>query len=195
IDRLVERLRGMFAFALLDRPRQSLFLVRDRLGVKPLLFRRNGGTLAFASTARALRAAGVATEIDSTAVAEFLEYGYVTDSRCIYEGIEKLPAATILTWHDGELSLRRYWQPPAIGSAAPMSFSDAVDHAEELLLEAVRRRLQADVPVGALLSGGIDSALVCWAVARLGGGVSAFTVGSPGDAGDESADAAATARE
>lgn len=195
LDRLLERLRGMFAFGLLDRAGRRLFLVRDRLGVKPLLFRRRGETLAFASTARALRAADVARDIDPTAVAEFLEYGYITDSRCIYDGVEKLPAATILEWHDGDMVLRNYWQPPAIGSAGPMSFSDAVDRTEELLLESVRRRLHADVPVGALLSGGIDSALVCWAVARLGGDVSAFTVGASGDAGDESVDAAATARE
>ena len=195
LDRLVDRLRGMFAFALWDDAAGALFLVRDRLGVKPLLFARQAGSIAFASTVRALRAAGVTGDLDEAAVAEFLEFGFVSDDRCIYSGVEKLPAATILEWRDGRIQTRRYWEPPEAGTAAGLTFDDAVARSEELLLEAVRRRLEADVPVGALLSGGIDSGLVCWAVARLGGDISAFTVGAPGDASDESEDAAATARE
>ncbi|HEX5581693.1 MAG TPA: asparagine synthase (glutamine-hydrolyzing) [Gemmatimonadaceae bacterium] len=195
LDGLVERLRGMFAFALWDAPAGRLFLVRDRLGVKPLLYARRGAAIAFASTARALRAAGFAEELDGAAVAEFLEYGYVSDERCIYAGVSKLPAATILEWQGGRVSERRYWAPPAPGSAPRLSFDDAVQRTEELLLQAVRRRLHADVPIGALLSGGIDSGLVCWAVAESGGDISAFTVGAPGDASDEADDAADTARE
>lgn len=194
IDGLVQRIRGMFAFALWDEDRGSLWLVRDRLGVKPLVYTQRGGLLAFASTVRALRAGGWVAELDPMAVAEFLEYGYVSDDRVIYAGTRKVPAATIVEFAGGRITERRYWSPPESGSCA-MAFPDAVDRAEELLLAATERRLQADVPVGALLSGGIDSALVCWAITHLGGDVTAYTAGTPGHAADESSDAAATARQ
>ena len=194
IDGLVQRLRGMFAFALWDDDRASLWLVRDRLGVKPLIYVQREGTLAFASTVRALRAGGWVADLDPLAVAEFLEYGYVTDERVIYAGARKVPAATIVEFSDGKLRERCYWTPPDAGTLR-LGFSDAVDRAEELLLAATERRLQADVPVGALLSGGIDSALVCWAITHLGGDVAAYTAGTPGHEADESSDAAATARQ
>ena len=193
LDALVARLRGMFAFALWDAERETLFLVRDRLGVKPLVYAEGDGTLAFASTVRALRRAGLVGDVDDAAVADFLEYGYVTEQRAIYRGARKLPPATILTWQGGRATSRRYWTPPAPGSAGPVRFDDAVAETERLLLAAVERRLDADVPVGALLSGGIDSALVCWAIGKLGGDVTAFTVGTPGHASDESEDATAAA--
>lgn len=194
IDELVTRLHGMFAFALWDAESHTLFLVRDRLGVKPLVFARSQGGVAFASTAAALSAAGYVKELDVQALVEYLEYGFVTDARCIYAGIEKLPAAHIAQWHDGSFTLREYWRPSAPANAN-ISFEEAVDHTERLLLRAVEMRLAADVPVGALLSGGIDSSLVCWCVAKLGGDVTAFTVGTPGDEWDETSDARATAAE
>jgi asparagine synthase (glutamine-hydrolysing) len=193
-DGLVERLRGMFAFALWDARARKLFLVRDRLGVKPLLYARRGPRLAFASTARALRAGGFAGEVDERAFAEFLEYGFVTDARSVYRGVEKVPAASVVEWSGGELRTREYWTPPAASPVPSMSFAEAVDETERLFLRAVERRLQADVPVGALLSGGVDSSLVCWAIAHLGGGIKAFTVGTPGDPWDETEDARATAQ-
>jgi asparagine synthase (glutamine-hydrolysing) len=196
IDRLVSRLRGMFAFALWDEAARKLFLVRDRLGVKPLVFARMpGGALAFASDVRALRAAGLPGEIDGQAIADYLEYGYVTDERTIYRGASKVPAATIVEWSAdaGRLESREYWSPPRARAPGAVSFADAVEETERLLLRAVELRLQADVPVGSLLSGGVDSSLVCWAVKHLGGDVTAFTVGTPGDPWDESADARATA--
>lgn len=194
-DALIERLRGMFAFALWDARSRKLFLVRDRLGVKPLFYAVRDGRVAFGSTARALRAGGFAAEVDERAVAEFLEFGYVTDGRSIYRGVLKVGAAEIVEWSDGALRARTYWTPPvAPGDARPINFAEAVDEAESLFLRAVERRLQADVPVGALLSGGVDSSLVCWAVARLGGDVRAFTVGTPNDPWDETADARHTAR-
>lgn len=194
IDGLVSRLRGMFAFALWDEPRGILWLVRDRLGVKPLIYVEHNGSLAFASTVRALRAGGWVSELDPLAVGEFLEYGYVTDARAIYAGARKVPAATIVKYYNGQLSERSYWTPPAPGSRQ-LPFEDAVEETERLLLAATERRLQADVPVGALLSGGIDSALVCWAIKSLGGDVTAFTVATPGHEADESGDAIATARQ
>lgn len=192
IEGLVGRLRGMFAFGLWDDSARKLFLVRDRLGVKPLLYSVEGDRIAFASTARALSAAGFGHEVDEQAIVEYLEFGYVTDERSVYEGVAKVPAATIIEWSNGRLTEREYWRPPHMGDSK-VTFDEAVEEAERLFLSAVERRLHADVPVGALLSGGVDSSLVCWAVAHLGGDVTAFTVGTPGDPFDETEDAVATA--
>lgn len=194
IEGLVRRLRGMFAFGLWDERRQTLYLVRDRLGVKPLIYWESDGKLAFASTVEALRRAGLAGDIDPLAVLDFLEYGFVTDERTIFEKVKKLPAASIIEWKQGRLRQWSYWTPPAALPASGMSFEEAVRGTERLLLEAVKLRLSADVPIGALLSGGIDSALVCWAMAELKADITSFTVSTPGDPGDEAEGATATAR-
>jgi asparagine synthase (glutamine-hydrolysing) len=194
IEELVARLHGMFAFALWDDAKEDLYLVRDRLGVKPLLYAIRDGSIAFASTASALQRGGFTSGINPQAVAEFLEFGFVTEQNSIFSGVGKLPAAHIARWHDGDLRMHEYWQPNS-PSHEKIAFEDAVRETERLFVRAVEMRLQADVPVGALLSGGIDSSLVCWAISQLGGEVTAFTVATPGDEWDESADAAATARE
>ncbi|HSE33412.1 MAG TPA: asparagine synthase (glutamine-hydrolyzing) [Pyrinomonadaceae bacterium] len=193
LDNLIEKIRGMFAFALWDDRKRTLFLVRDRLGVKPLVYAAHNGQIAFASTVRALRAGGFVGEIDDLAVAEYLEFGYVTDQRSIYLGAEKVAAATIVEWSDGKLRKRTYWQPPTPTTKQP-TFQEALAETERLFVRGVEKRLFADVPVGALLSGGIDSSLICWAIKHLGGDVTAFTVGTPGDPTDESADATETAQ-
>jgi asparagine synthase (glutamine-hydrolysing) len=194
IDALVERLHGMFAFAVWDYPRRRLTLARDRLGVKPLVYATRAGEIAFASTVRALRSAGFGDAMDPQSVLEYLEFGYVTDSRAIYQGIHKLPAATILEWSGGEMRQRQYWKPPAIDETSRITFPEAVEETERLLVEAVRLRLVSDVPIGVLLSGGIDSALVCWAMRQSGANIKSFTVRAAGDPSDESAAAAETAR-
>ncbi len=193
LDRLLDKIRGMFAFALWDDRKRTLFLVRDRLGVKPLLYSARNGQIAFASTARALRAGGFVDQIDDMAMAEYLEFGYVTDDRSIYRDAKKVAAANVVEWCDGKTRTREYWRPPVPSNTQP-SFSEAVEETERLFVRAVERRLFADVPVGSLLSAGIDSSLVCWAIAQLGGDVTAFTVGTPGDPADETADAVETAR-
>lgn len=193
IDELVRRLRGMFAFGLWDARQQKLFLVRDRLGVKPLIYALGEGQIAFASTVRALACGGFARTVDDLAVAEALEYGHITDARTIYREASKLAAASILEWRQGSARIRRYWEPLPEQPRAGLCFDEAVEETERLLLEAVRRRLYADVPVGVLLSGGVDSSLVCWAITRLGADITAFTVGTPGAAVDETAEARATA--
>ena len=195
LDQLVTRLHGMFAFALWDDRRNQIFLVRDRLGVKPLLYSVKNGQLAFASTVRALKSGGFVDEIDDYAVTEFLEFGFVTDARTIYKGAFKVPAASIVEFDGGEPRTRSYWSPPTVSpdSKAP-SFEEAIEETERLFLRAVEMRLKADVPVGALLSGGVDSSLVCWAIAQLGWDVTAFTIGVPGDPWDETAQARETAQ-
>jgi asparagine synthase (glutamine-hydrolysing) len=195
VEALVRRLSGMFAFGLWDDRTRELFLVRDRLGVKPLLYCESAGELAFASTAGALRSAGHGSGLDAQMVADYLEWGVVPEQRSIWQGIAKLPPATVLRWHAGRSTQTRYWAPPLARPAGSISFADAVDETERLLLSAVRRRTRADVPIGALLSGGVDSALVCWALKEVGSEVTAFTFSTPGQPEDESAAARATAQE
>jgi asparagine synthase (glutamine-hydrolysing) len=192
IEGLVSRIDGMFAFGLWDDNLHKLFLVRDRLGVKPLLYSVRGKQLAFASTVSALRAAGFAIEIDQQAVVDYLEFGFVTEERTIYKGALKIPPACILECSEQGIKVTQYWEPRAPRSSA-MSFAEAVEETESLLLKAVEKRLFADVPVAALLSGGVDSGLVCWALSSLGADITAYTVGTSFDASDESADARQTA--
>ena len=194
IDRLVPKLRGMFAFAIWDNPAQKLTMVRDRLGVKPLIYCQFSDGIAFASTIEALRSVGFGGDIDPVAVLDLLEFGFVTDKRAMYRGITKLPPATIAEWQAGQIEQRQYWSVPSPDPWSSTSFDEAVEETERLLLEAVQLRLVADVPIGVLLSGGIDSSLVCWALQRLNANVKAFTVRASDDPSDESADAAATAR-
>jgi asparagine synthase (glutamine-hydrolysing) len=124
---------------------------------------------------------------------EVLEFGWPTDSHCIFKGLHKLPPGSILVWEGGQIKTETYWRPEEI-PVRPVSFEEAVEETESLLLDAVRQRLIADVPVGALLSGGIDSALICWALTRLNSNVRAFTVGTPGEISDETSAAVETAR-
>jgi asparagine synthase (glutamine-hydrolysing) len=194
IDKLAKCIRGMYAFGVWDQPHRRLTLVRDRLGVKPLVYVQRNGGIAFASTIDALRAAKFTSNVSPNAVLEFLEYGFVTEDSAIFENVRKLQPATILEWHDGRISERTYWDLPEAGSSGAISFDEAVEETERLLIEAVRLRLCSDVPIGALLSGGIDSTLVCWAMAKLDANVKAFTMAAPGDAEDETEAASATAR-
>jgi asparagine synthase (glutamine-hydrolysing) len=194
MQEMLPKLRGMFAIGLWDAKVRKCILVRDRLGVKPLLYAEMGNRLAFASTARALHDTGFAPEIDEDAVAEFLEFGYVTDDRCIYKDVRKVPAGGWIEWQDGQLRESSYWSLPSVDVNSRTSFEEAVERTESIFLESVKFRLEADVKVGALLSAGVDSSLVCWAIAKLGGNIGAFTVGTPNDPMDESADATLTAK-
>lgn len=194
VEKLVSLLRGMFAFGIWDETKRKLFLVRDRLGVKPLVVAQRNGTIAFASTIRALRVAGFVSELNDAAIAEFLSLGFVSDERTIYRGAFKVPAASIVEWSNGAIKTSTYWTPDPMQCSSRASFDEAVETAEQLLLSAVETRLDADVPVGVLLSSGIDSALICWAVAKLGRTVTAYTVGTPGDSWDETSGARETAQ-
>jgi asparagine synthase (glutamine-hydrolysing) len=193
LDRLVGRLRGMFAFALWDDRVRKLYLVRDRLGVKPLVYAATQQALAFASTVRGLLVAGYSGDLDEEAVDYFLDFGFLPDDQSIYRGVRKVPAGSIVEWSHGDMCIRRYWTRPSQPTLANISFRDAVDETRRLLLDAVKIRLHADVQVGALLSSGIDSSLVCWAVGTLGGEIRAYTVAAPGDPWDETPAAKETA--
>ncbi len=193
VSRLTRRLQGMFAFGIWDANTRSVSLVRDRLGVKPLIYATQPDGIAFASTPGALLDAGFTAGINAEAILEVLEFGWPTDDVCIFNGLQKLPPATILVWERGKTKTETYWHADEVPTRR-LTFQQAVDETEALLLDAVRQRLIADVPVGALLSGGIDSALVCWALTRLNSSVRAFTVGTPGEPSDETDAAVKTAR-
>ena len=165
----VDRFRGMFAFALHDERAGTLFLARDRLGVKPLYYGTLAdGTFAFASELKALTGlAGADLRIDPAAVEDYFAYGYVPDPRSIYTGFRKLPPAHTLTWpgHAKAPSIARYWDVrfETVDASEP----ELAEHLRELIDDAVRLRMVADVPVGAFLSGGVDSSVVVSAMARL----------------------------
>ncbi|AGX86620.1 asparagine synthase (glutamine-hydrolyzing) [Candidatus Symbiobacter mobilis] len=178
------RLNGMFTFALFDAPRQELFLARDRAGEKPLFYRLDQGVLYFASELKALLAhPNLPRRIDPDALDCYLAMGYVPGERCILAGYHKLSAAHALRFdlHSGTAKVWRYWQLPELDAAADSADETALlDELESLLEEAVGRQLVADVPVGILLSGGVDSSLVTAMAVRRSSQVRTFSIGFPG---------------
>jgi asparagine synthase (glutamine-hydrolysing) len=172
----VARLDGMFALAVWDSRERRLILARDRLGKKPLLYAKAGERLIFASEHAALLPGLTSRGVDPLSVLLYLRLGYVPAPHDAFEAIAKLPPATVLTWQDGRIRTARYWHPPAPGSL-PIGERDAVEALRAALDRAVRRRLIADVPIGAFLSGGLDSSAVVATMAREGGIVRTFTIG------------------
>lgn len=177
-DDCVQRLRGMFAFALWDAPRRRLLIARDRLGKKPLYYAVRDGWLYFSSELSSLRAGlPFAPEVDPAALDDFLALQYIPDPRTAYRGIFKLPPAHRLIWQRGSLHVERYWDlaytPKWAGSEA-----DLAAELRARLREAVRLRLVSEVPLGAHLSGGIDSSVVVALMAELSDRpVKTFSVG------------------
>ncbi len=196
-DALVHLLQGMFAFAIWDANRHRLLLARDRVGIKPLYYTETRDVLVFASEAKALfEHPDVKPEVDLDALDIYLSLRYVPGPDTLFRGVKKLPSGHLLTRENGRTEVRRYWElvlgdfPPAV------HLEEAVEEFSALLRETVRAHLISDVPIGVLLSGGLDSS----AVTALAGLASArpattFTVGFdlPG-AHNELAEARATAR-
>jgi len=165
-DDLVHRLRGMFAFAIWDARRTRLLLGRDRVGKKPLYWRSTGRGLAFASELKALvQDPSLSRTVDHVALHHYLTYQYVPAPWSIYAGVAKLEPGHLLVWQSGVASVRRYWRldstPRAVENEA-----QTCERLRELLLEATRIRMVSERPVGAFLSGGIDSSAVVAAMAR-----------------------------
>ncbi len=192
-DSFVERLAGMFAFALWERDSGRLLLARDRLGIKPLYLNDSSGYLRFASSLPALLAAGgVDTSIDPVALHHYLSFHSVVPApHTLLKGVRKLPPATVLTIEpDGRRTQREYWRlefGPRQEDEA-LDFEDWQVRVMEALRTAVRRRLVADVPVGVLLSGGLDSSLIVGLLAESGQtGLNTFSVGFE-SVGDEQGD-------
>jgi asparagine synthase (glutamine-hydrolysing) len=194
----LDKLNGMFAFALYDKVERTLLLVRDRMGVKPLFYWRQGNSFAFASELRALRGLpGFPTSINQEALGLYFRLGAVPEWTSIYNGVSKLPPGSWMRYHldsgrvEGPLT---YWDLPPVGEESGKSEEQWVDEIEALLWDATRIRLRSDVPLGVFLSGGIDSGLVAAAAAKQRSGLTSLTIGFTGEAEDETGLALATAR-
>jgi asparagine synthase (glutamine-hydrolysing) len=186
---LFRLLRGMFALAIWDAPRRRLILGRDRLGQKPLLYRPEPGRILFASELKALLAglpSGQPRRIDALALDRYLTFGYVPQPSCVLQGVYKLPPAHLAVWHDGRLTLERYWEPDWDFEQDRPAEEDA-RRLRALLADAVREQMVADVPLGAFLSGGIDSTIIAGLMQQASDRpVRTFAIGFDDPAFDES---------
>lgn len=174
----VRDLRGMFTFAIWDEARQRLVLARDRIGKKPLLYSHLNDKLIFASEFRALLKHGdIDKEIDSEAMHHYLTYLCIPAPLTVFSNIKKIPPAHMLICEDNKISLQRYWEPD-FHNKIRISEYEAVERLTELLKDAVKVRLLSDVPLGVLLSGGVDSSCVTGLMSRLKGRrIRTFSIG------------------
>lgn len=181
-EECVQRLRGMFAFAIWDARTGRLFAARDRLGQKPFFYFQRDGAFLFASEIKGLLAAsGVSARLDASALHGYLCLRFVPAPLTMFEGIRSLPPAHTLTVEDGRVRTERYWNLAYLPKWRDGE-EELVDRLEELLADTVRLHLVSDVPVGSFLSGGIDSSLMTDFVAReLGAGFPTFSIGSDAD--------------
>ena len=171
----VEQLQGMFAIALWDGARHRLVLVRDRLGVKPLYWAEVKGGLVYGSEPGAILASGlIPAELDHSAIVEYLTLQYVDAPRSGFAGIQKLHPGELLVWEQGKIRTSRYWHLPDPSSNGANDEKAAIGEVDHLLRTATEARLVADVPLGAFLSGGVDSSLVVSYMAELKSEVRTF---------------------
>ena len=195
-DAMVDALRGMFAFALWDARRSRLLLARDRIGIKPLYYREANGGVAFASELQCIAGLrDLSAELDHEAIAWYLALGYVPDPRSVYRDVRKLPPGHVLTWDaDSGVRISRYWTP-ACEERADLDEIEAIREVQRLIEESVAMHLEADVPLGAFLSGGLDSSTVVATMCRQAPGrVRTFSIGFDEAGYNEAPDAAAIAR-
>ena len=173
-------LRGMFAIALWDSDSGRLFLARDRLGVKPLYYAEVAGGLLYGSEPGAILASGaVRAEPDLAAIAQYLALQYVPAPLSGFTGIRKLHPGEYLVWQGGSVRRDRWWSIQHVAASEPATEAECLDRLDELMSEATRLRLIADVPVGAFLSGGIDSSLVISYMAEHASDVRTFSIDFP----------------
>jgi asparagine synthase (glutamine-hydrolysing) len=194
---LFHLLRGMFALAIWDAPRRRLVLGRDRLGQKPLLYRLERGRILFASELKALLSlpeADVPRQVDLRQLDRYLTYGYIPHPGTILRGVHKLPPAHLAVWQDGKLTLERYWEADW-NAESKRPAGEEVEELRTLLADAVREQMVADVPLGAFLSGGIDSTIIVGLMQRASDRpVKTFSIGFDDPAFDESPYAELAAR-
>ncbi len=186
-DDFVDHLNGMFAITLWDTRRKRLVIARDRYGEKPLYYGTFDGKLIYASEPKAMLAhPSVSAELDPDALRQYLSFDYVPAPGSIYKGINKLPAAHIMVIEKGEIKTRRYWNLTFAKNGHAPSLDKAASDLRELLSDAVRMRLVADVPLGILLSGGVDSsAIAAFATQHATETVKTFSIGFAEDSFDE----------
>ena len=176
----LQYLVGMFALAIWDGHRRQLLLARDRLGQKPLVYCQEPGRLLFASELKSLlEVPGLPREIDPQAIDEYLTYQYVPHPRTIFRGIAKVPPGHYAVYRDGKLDVQAYWQPD-FNVEEPLPADEYVRQLRSTMTVAVESQLQSDVPLGAFLSGGIDSSIIVGLMRQLSGGpVRTFCIGFP----------------
>ncbi|HKP91374.1 MAG TPA: asparagine synthase (glutamine-hydrolyzing), partial [Thermoleophilaceae bacterium] len=163
----VRRLHGMFAFAVWDARRRQLVLARDRVGKKPLFYSERAGGLSFASELRSLiRDPEISREIDHQAMDSYLTYQYVPGPRTAFRAVSKLPPASVLVRRDGRSSIERYWRLDYSRKRPAADGPELEGELRDQITRAVRRRMVADVPLGAFLSGGVDSSAIVAAMAE-----------------------------
>jgi asparagine synthase (glutamine-hydrolysing) len=179
---LVDHIEGMFAFALWDSRRRKLLIARDRMGIKPLYYWSDGKCFAFGSEIKALLALpGLRAAVDGDALRDHLAIGYAVAPRTLFAGISKLPPASMLRWSNGEFDVRQYWSPPDQVDRS-RSLADWVELVREELERAIQSHMISDVPIGAFLSGGIDSSAVAVLMARHSGEpLNTYSIGYAGD--------------
>ncbi len=175
----VHKLRGMFAFALFDQRRRSLLLARDRLGKKPLHYALSDGRLLFGSEIKTiLAAAPELSAVNQQALLQYFYFGYIPDPDTAFSAIRKLSPGHLLEFEKGRVQVRQYWDLPQYGSYSPASEQECIEELDAQLTEAVRVRLIADVPLGAMLSGGTDSSMIVALMAReMSKPVKTFSIG------------------
>ena len=175
----VKHLRGMFALALWDQRKEKLLLARDRFGKKPLYYAMDGRRLLFASEIKAILAsAPELAEVAPEGLLSFFHFGYIQDPETSFKRIKKLPPGHVLEFSNGQVQTQRYWDLPAYGTYEPASEEECLEELERRAAEAVRIRLISDVPLGALLSGGVDSSIVVALMARFSSRpVKTFSIG------------------
>src|SRR6476661_872161 len=194
-ERMLQRLRGMFAFAIWDRRRRRLFVARDHFGQKPLFYTERDGRLTFASEIKALLASDPALGVLSpVALDQYLTLRFVQAPDTFFEGVRALPPAHFLVWENGLTRTERYWDL-SYGPKWTFSEAETLERIDQLMAETVALHLTSDVPVGAFLSGGLDSTLVVSYAARvLGPELRTFSMGIPYRDLNELPAAAAVAR-
>jgi asparagine synthase (glutamine-hydrolysing) len=175
----VEFLRGMFAFAIWDTKKRQLFLVRDRLGIKPLYYAQTPSGLLFASEIKSILKSGwIDPKINYQTAPEFFAFGYVTNENTMFHGIKKIQPGHWLTFSETGVSEKQYWNIAYDKDLAKISFSDCKTRLFEIFEESVRLRLMSDVPLGVFLSGGIDSSSIAAIMAKnMSDPLKAFTIG------------------
>jgi asparagine synthase (glutamine-hydrolysing) len=183
----LSRLRGMFAFAIWDEKKRQLLLARDRVGIKPLYCCLSGKSLIFASEMKAILSdSAVPREINYPIIDRFLSYYYVPGSETLIKGIRKLDPGHYLLCKEGAVETRQYWDLEFPATPQPVAFAEAKERLMELLKEAVRLHMISDVPVGLLLSGGVDSsALLSLCIHESDKEISTFTIGFDGEGFDD----------
>ncbi|SNB46034.1 asparagine synthase (glutamine-hydrolyzing) [Geobacter sp. DSM 9736] len=185
--RCLDMINGQFALAIWDSTRRELFLARDRVGIRPLYYTCSKGRLLFASEIKSILTVDGTRQLDMQGLAQVFTFWTTLPGKTVFEGIHELPPGHFMGARDGKLSTERFWSIPFHSSPTAMTREKAAEELRELLTDAVRLRLRADVPVGSYLSGGLDSSIISMLIAKnFNNRLKTFSIGFQEDAFDES---------